>query len=496
MISPLDTVSRFRNLRALVVGDLMLDSYLEGTASRLCREGPVPVISKTSEERAPGGAANTAANMRALGAQVSLLGVVGTDTAGDHLLSALQGLNVDTRYVVRDQSTSTLHKLRILANGQYVVRFDEGDTSTCSPGVHEQLLARLNDAFQQCDLVLVSDYDYGVLSDALLAQLQALRHERPCMLLVDSKNLPRYQDIEATVLTPNHFEASAAIGWTSAPDKAPRLTDVEEAGKRLLRLTGADHTAVTMAGDGVLLVSRSSPTKHLPAQPVMHPHDVGAGDSFAAATALALAVGADPAEAVRIGIDAAGVAVLRERTSIVRHQELLQAVGARLQSHEGGTPDLALKDVENARRAGRSVVFTNGVFDILHAGHVGFLRRARALGDMLVVGVNSDASTRRLKGSGRPVISEQDRVALVSALDCVDHALLFEEDTPAEVIRRLRPHIHVKGSDYADGPLPEAEAVEEIGGQVVILPLVEGHSTSGVIDRIAALALSGPGGNE
>ncbi len=187
-------------------------------------------------------------------------------------------------------------------------------------------------------------------------------------------------------------------------------------------------------------------------------------------------------------MDAAGVAVLRERTSIVGHQELLRAVGARLQTQEGESPCLALQAAQDARRAGRIVVFTNGVFDILHAGHLGFLRRARALGDLLVVGVNSDASARRLQGEGRPLITERDRLALVQALDCVDHTLLFDEDTPDELIRRLRPDVHVKGGDYADAPLPEAEAVAEVGGRLVVLPFVESPSTSSIRDRIAAIS--------
>lgn len=486
MTSPLDLIHRFGELRALVVGDAMLDSYLEGTASRLCTEGPVPVVTKTGEERSPGGAANTATNLRALGAHVNLLGVTGADEAGAHLRAALQGCGVDSSLLLQHPSASTLHKLRVLANGQYVVRFDEGDTRGAAPEVHQRLMAALVRAWAECEVVVVSDYRYGVLSDGLIGRLAELQRRDPRVLLVDSKDLARWRDTAPTVVTPNHHEAQTAVGWEGDASGAMLPADAEEVGRRLIELTGAGHAAITMAAQGVLVVGPDG-ALHLPAHPVAHPSDVGAGDSFAAAMALALASGGEPAVAAQLGLDAAAIAVSRERTAVVGHRELLRAVGTRLQAEGESPARIAYRAVEEARAAGRTVLFTNGVFDILHAGHVGFLRRARALGDVLVVGVNTDTGARRLKGAGRPVNPERDRLALVAALDSVDHALLFDEDTPAQLIRALRPHIHVKGGDYADGPLPEAGAVEEVGGRVVILPLIEGRSTSGMIERIAAL---------
>ncbi|MBX6342739.1 MAG: D-glycero-beta-D-manno-heptose 1-phosphate adenylyltransferase, partial [Thermomicrobiaceae bacterium] len=215
--------------------------------------------------------------------------------------------------------------------------------------------------------------------------------------------------------------------------------------------------------------------------------------SFTAALALAIAAGAASAEAARIGIDAAGIAVTKRRTAVVRHQELLQRVSLRVHRPGPAAPDVEAlaRRLAAARRAGRRVVFTNGVFDILHAGHVEFLRRAKALGDVLVVGVNSDRSARALKGEGRPINSERDRLALVAALDPVDHVVLFDEETPAALIRALRPDVHVKGGDYADVALPEADAVREVGGRIEIVPLVGSLSTTSVIDRIVALASNG-----
>ncbi|MBX5445515.1 PfkB family carbohydrate kinase [Sphaerobacter sp.] len=492
MARVVDVVRRFRRLRALVIGDAMLDSYLEGTAARLCTEGPVPVVRKTAEERVPGGAANTAANLRALGAEVVFLGLVGEDVPGDLLRAALASRGVDDRWLVVDPAVSTLHKLRILADGQYVVRFDEGDTRGASPAARARLLEHLEHAFPACDVVVVSDYAYGAVADDLVARLRALRAARPCPLVVDSKALHRFYAAGATVVTPNDLEARLAVAPSAEEPGGLDLAEVERIGRGLLEQIEAAYAAITLGADGVFLLGRDGTGRHLPAHPAGQASDIGAGDTFAAALALALAAGADVVEACRIGIDAAGIAVASQRTAAVPYQDLLRRVSLRDLDGRPASMAAARRDVvarlDAARLAGRTIVFTNGVFDILHAGHVEFLRQAKALGDLLVVGVNSDRSARRLKGAGRPINSERDRLALVAALDAVDEALLFDEATPAELIRTLRPHIHAKGGDYADVPLPEAEAVRAVGGRVAILPLVGSLSTSGVIDRIVALA--------
>ncbi len=530
--SSIECVRSFRQLRALVIGDAMLDTYLEGTASRLCSEGPVPVVQKTAEYRLPGGAANTAANIRALEADVLFLGVVGRDIAGTVLRSALDERGVSTDWLVEDESVQTLHKLRILADGQYVVRFDELQYPQTSP-LHQRgplisrgfsaytgypdstgrpkpatecasatttsrLIARLEEAYALCDLIIVSDYCYGVLSEALIERLCTLQATYQKLLLIDSKALHRFRHVEATIVTPNYMEASLLVEGHVPPVYRPALDlgEIERIAWQLLTLLSTKQVAVTLGEHGVFLLDRRGNALHLPAHPVAHPNDVGAGDSFAAAMALSLAAGLDVQEAAQIGIDAASIAVAKRWTAVVQQQELLQRVSLReYASHARSLTSLHTGDnmsslfqlvahLEAERSAGRTIVFTNGVFDILHAGHVQFLRAAKALGDLLVVGINSDSSTRRLKGPGRPINSERDRMALVAALDMVDAVALFDEDTPTELIRILRPHIHVKGGDYANEALPEAAAVQEVGGRVVIVPLAGTLSTSSMIDRI------------
>ena len=499
MASAVHLVRQFRRLRVLVIGDAMLDTYLEGTAARLCSEGPVPVVSKTAEYRIPGGAANTAANLRALDAEVVFLGLVGSDLAGTLLRTALQQRNINDQWLVEDETAQTLHKLRIIADGQYVVRFDEGPAIYTTES-QQRLIDRLEEVYPQCDLVVVSDYRYGVLSDALITRLHTLHQAQPKVLLIDSKALHRFSMLNATIVTPNLLEAR--MFTDSAEEEMFNLTTVEQIAQKMLAQLHTQQVAITLGAHGVFLLNRDRQATYMPAHPVAHANDVGAGDSFASALALVLAAGGTTEEATRIGIDAASIAVTRQRTAVVQYQELLQRVSLReyaasthiLTSYSQGEKAAAqntflslVEYLNTEREVGHRIVFTNGVFDILHAGHVQFLRQAKALGNVLVVGINSDRSTQRLKGVGRPINNEQDRMALVAALDAVDAVVLFDEDTPTELIRLLRPTIHVKGGDYADEALPEADAVHEGGGQVVILPLVGTMSTSTVIKHIARL---------
>ena len=486
-----EIVARFRGRRVLVIGDAMLDTYVEGNAARLCAEGPVPVVCQTAEEDVPGGAANTATNLRALGAEVDFLGVVGSDPAGASLRAALHAYGVDDRRLVEAPEARTLRKLRILADDQYVVRCDAGETRRLSRDTQGRLHDQLAMAFAGCELVVVSDYGYGVLFGALIKRLTALRAARSVPLVVDSKQLHRFRAARATLITPNFLEARLAVGSSTAEPVAPSVPEAERLGHRLLERIDVKYAAITMGGAGVLLLDRTHALHH-PAHPVARASDVGAGDSFTAAAALALAAGAAPADAVRIGIEAGGIAVTKRRTAVVRQQELLQRVSL---DRTAGHTDLATvrQQLEEDRRHGRTIVFTNGVFDILHASHVYFLREARRLGDVLVVGVNTDEGARRLKGKNRPINRARDRMALVQALDPVDHVVAFDEDTPENLILALRPDIHVKGGDYAGEDLPEANAVRAVGGRIVILPLLDHVSTSQVIDRIVRFSHPGPG---
>ncbi|HEX4715270.1 MAG TPA: D-glycero-beta-D-manno-heptose 1-phosphate adenylyltransferase, partial [Ktedonobacteraceae bacterium] len=482
-------LQHFSHLRALVIGDALLDSYVEGEASRLCREGPVPIVRKMTELHLPGGAANTATNLAALGAEVHFLSLLGRDNAGTLLRNGLHERGIATRWVLESPTGSTLNKLRILADGQYIVRVDEGELrqgEEIALDLQQQLLAGLEELYPLCDLVVVSDYCYGVAHKALIKRLGELHQEHPKVLLIDSKNLAAFRKMQATVVVPNYAEACKLIEPASVANEAHAedLEHVEHLGKQVLTYLRAEHVAITLGKQGVLLLKRQGQTCHLPAHPVVRANDIGAGDSFASALALALTAGSTVEEATHIAIEAACVAVTKRWTALVSAQELRQRLEQRTEIT--GAPENAkqmnlaelVATLEPLRQNGQRIVFTNGIFDILHIGHIHLLRQARMQGDVLIVGINSDNCTRRLKGEGRPINHERERMALVAALDAVDYVLLFDEDTPIELIRALRPHIHVKGGDYTAQELPEAEAVHAGGGRIVILPIEEGKSTS------------------
>ncbi len=409
---------------------------------------------------------------------------------------------MDDRWLVEDESAGTLHKLRVLADDQYVVRFDEGGGlrgrtagsrpppgAACSP---PSTTPSPGATWWSCPTTATARP--RTPRSAVCANCA---RRGPARWWSTPRRSRRYADAGATIVTPNLLEARLAVEPGQAATAPGRLdlAAVERVGRGLLALLDAEHAAITLAADGVLLLDRAGAARHLPAHPVAQANDVGAGDSFTAALALALAAGAEVEEAARIGIDAAGIAVTKRRTAVVTARASCSSGWGCASGPQGARPTLAelAARLDAERRAGRTIVFTNGCFDILHAGHVQLLRQARALGDLLVVGVNSDRGVRRLKGPRRPINHERDRLALVAALDPVDHAILFDEDQPSDLIRALRPHIHVKGGDYAGEALPEAAAVREVGGRMAILPLVGGLSTTGLIDRV--LALSRPRGS-
>lgn len=488
----IDLVRQFPQMRVFLIGDALLDTYLEGEASRLCREGPVPLLWKTREQHAPGGAANVAANLKALNAHVSFLSVLGNDYAGSLLRRELAHMDIDTRWLLEDDAPLTPHKMRILAEGQYVIRLDDGarQGTTVRPSneaLRAQLHQHIEELYASCDVVVISDYHYGVVSQPVIEQLRALVVKKPKPIVIDSQALQRFQKLPATVVTPNHAEAKRLVELAG---QVP-AEDWDTLAQQIHDILHIDYVAITLADQGVYLRQRSATAGlHVPTRPIENAQDVGAGDSFAAALALTLAAGGSIEEAAHMGLDNAGIAVTKPRTAFVSQQELLQLVSLRtftavLQTQQGELEKL-IASLAIERLQGKTIVFTNGVFDILHAGHIHFLRQARQLGDVLVVAINSDRSTRHLKGPGRPIHSEQDRLALVAALDPVHYTLLFDEDTSSSIIRALRPNIYVKGGDYTNDILPEAEAIREVNCQIVILPLVGSGSTSNVIERIVA----------
>ncbi|MFC3984855.1 D-glycero-beta-D-manno-heptose 1-phosphate adenylyltransferase [Streptosporangium jomthongense] len=450
----------------VIVGDCLLDVDIEGSAERLCPEAPAPVVDVRVEHRRPGGAGLAALLAARDGAEVTLVTALADDTSGRHLTGLLpEGVRV-VRLPLRG---ATVRKTRVRAGGQTLVRIDSGD-GLARIGTDRVLRRRLSAVLRGARAVLVSDYGRGVaevcrplLEDLLLEGLHAPivwdPHPRGAVPLPG-----------CALTTPNEAEATRLCG---RPYATP-----EDVALRLAGELGVGAVAVTLGDRGAVLARRDGRHVRIAPPDVACGRDpCGAGDRFAVSAALALAGGVPVEEAVTAAVGEATRFVKAGGAAAVRSVSPAGVPPPRVSAN--GADAAAL-----VRASGGRLVATGGCFDLLHAGHVSLLRRARALGDALVVCVNSDASVRRLKGPGRPVIAQQDRVEVLRALECVDAVVVFDEDTPSAVVERLRPEVWVKGGDYTEADLPEADTVRRCGGDVVILPTVPGYSTTGLITAL------------
>lgn len=477
-----ETLERFAGLRVLVIGEAMLDGYIEGEVGRLCREAPVPVVGVSGRINTPGGAANAAMNVQSLGAQVSFVSVVGKDEAGACLIESLRAAGVDCDGIEQDETRRTLTKTRVVTGSQMLLRLDEGTTGQISRSSEERMVREVRRRWGESDLVIVSDYGYGVVTAGAREAVGRLQRAQPRALAVDSKTLPAYRNTGVTAVKPNFDEVRTMI--SGAPENGERAEWVAANGAEILRATGAQVAAVTLDTHGAVILERGRPAYRTYARPASQSRATGAGDTYISALGMALAAGGDTPAAAELASAAASIVVGCDGTTTCSLAQLREVL-LRDDDRVVDLRRLATR-VATLRQQGRRIVFTNGCFDILHRGHVTYLNRAKAMGDVLVVGLNSDGSVRRLKGPGRPLNSLEDRSQVLAALSCVDLIVPFEEDTPAEIIRAIQPDVFVKGGDYTPEMLSEAPIVREQGGEVHILPYVEDRSTTGLINRIRA----------
>jgi len=468
-------------LKVLVVGDLMLDEYLWGQVERISPEAPVQVVAVRREELRLGGAGNVLNNLVALGAQVTVASVLGDDADGRLLREQLAGLGVDPHGIVLAPGRTTSRKTRVLASNQQIVRIDRETRASITPDQERQLLSRIETQLPECRVVLVSDYLKGVLPESLLQAIIQLTRQAGVPVVVDPKGDDYRKYRGATVLTPNRKEAEVASGVRIDDDAS-----LAKAGEGLLRELDIDALVLTRSEAGMSLFFRDSQTVHLPTE-AKEVFDVsGAGDTVLALVGLGLAAGLSLEQAAWLSNVAAGIVVGKVGTSTVVPAEIIAAVGRRHQDSDlkihGRQPLATL--LADRRARGERVVFTNGCFDLLHAGHIKYLQAARRLGDLLVLGLNSDASIRRLKGEKRPLIEQDERAHLLAALGCIDFVTVFDEDTPLELISTLRPDILVKGGDYTPEGVVGKDLVESWGGRVELIEFVDGKSTTSLIEKI------------
>lgn len=458
--------------RILVIGDIMVDHYIWGSCNRISPEAPVQVVNVKSENNRLGGACNVGANLSALGAKVSLCGIIGDDSLGKWLASDLDRLGIDISCIIPTNRPTT-QKSRILISHQQVLRVDREDSAPITAQLEDELYELLEHKLHNFDAIILSDYAKGLLTTSLTQRIITLARSLHKPVLVDPKGSDYTKYKNATLLTPNKLEASLATQTQITDD-----TSLKIAMDKLKSLCNLDICLVTLSEDGIAILCDGSLVK----SPTIakEVYDVtGAGDTVIAALAFGLSNGLDIFQASDFANAAAAVVIGKIGSATASLSEIISFL------HNGAYADskiITRSDVQALLPAlsEKKIVFTNGCFDILHAGHVSYLQKARELGDLLIVGLNSDESLRRLKGSSRPIITQDDRAAVLAALECVDFVIIFEEDTPYELVKLIAPSILVKGADYRDKEVVGSEFAKE----VKLIEFVQGRSSTSIIEKI------------
>lgn len=493
----LTKLANWKPIRALVVGDFMLDQLVYGDAERLTNDAPVPVLTARRTVETPGGAANVCMDLVAMHAQVRCFGVMGDDREADLLVKVLRESGVETDGLVRDPLRPTTVKRNLIGLAQHrhpqkMFRVDFESRQPLPDEVVDRIVEAFRDALPAADVVAIEDYNKGVCCPNLCRRVIDAAREAGVPILIDPASIDDYDKYAGcTAITPNRTEAERATGLSTLTEgnTDDRAAHNAALAKRLSSQLDCEAVVLTLDRDGALLLERGNEPCAVPTI-ARQVYDVtGAGDMVLAALMAARANGIEWSDSVRFANAAAGLEV--EVFGVqpipferIYHQVLVHArelIGKRRTLEE------ARIEIEAARREGKKIVFTNGCFDIIHAGHIALLRKAREHGDLLVIGLNSDDSVRRLKGPERPVHHEDDRVTVMSELESVGIVIVFDEDTPLRLIEALKPDVLVKGADYTKSQVVGADIVESYGGEVALVELLEGRSTTGAIQRIRSV---------
>lgn len=476
-------LSAIGGVRVACIGDLMVDRFVYGDVSRISPEAPIPVLAHRREEVMLGAAGNVARNVAALGGVATLAGVIGDDPAGHEAIGLIGAETGVEGSLVTEAGRLTTVKTRYVAHGQQLLRVDSEERRPIDARTADRLAACAREAVVGVGAILLSDYGKGAVTDGVIQACLAARAEG-AMLIVDSKarSFLRYGEVD--IAKPNAAELAFATDMPTDTDD-----DIAAALVHALSLCKARAILVTRASKGISLAVRGEPVRHFPTAAREVFDASGAGDTTLAALGLALAAKAPVEDAIAFAMLASGVAVGKAGTATVRPEELVEAsITAHMAPAEAKivTPQRMAEEIAAWRAKGLKVGFTNGCFDILHRGHVTYLNQARAWCDRLVVGVNSDASIKRLKGEGRPVNDLESRAMVLAGLGSVDLVAPFEEDTPIKLIEAARPDVLVKGADYTEDQVVGGDLVKSWGGEVKLAPIVEGFSTTAAIARMTS----------
>src|SRR5574341_60636 len=482
-------ISNLRSPKIMVIGDLMLEKYVWSEVNRISQEAPIPIINVSSEDVRPGGAGSVVNNLKTLSDRVFACGIIGDDTHGHTLLNIFKNMGVDTAGVLIDKSRPTILKMRFMGHlqtaskgVQQLLRVDYEKTHVIATETEAQLNVYLNKTISVCDIVLVSDMNKGLLSHSLLKMIVALCKKHKKIAIVDPKLINDYSCYEGfTAMTPNRNETETATGI--------KITDNDNlnlAGRKLVSNLSLEYCIITFDRDGMFLFHKNGSGKIIPTTPRNVFDVTGAGDMVLSMFGMVVGSGYSFEDAAQLANVAAGIEVGKIGATPVNKGEILGELMMG-RNHLSGK----IKDVEmlvgilnEHRKKNDKIVFTNGCFDILHVGHIEYLKFARKQGDLLVVGLNTDHSVRSLKGPSRPLIAETERAKMLAALEDVTYVVLFDEQTPLNLISAIRPDVLVKGEDWKDAGVVGQEFVESYGGKVVLAPLVEGISTTNIVSKI------------
>lgn len=473
--------------RILVVGDLILDRYVWGEVERISPEAPIPVLFAQRQEARLGGAGSVVSNLKALGAEALIFGIVGADEPARRFLSIMKGLGLLTRGIVKEPSRPTTQKTRFIARVQHILRVDEEVVSCLSEKIETKILSRLKKELSGSSALLLSDYNKGLLSPGVCRKIIATARKANLPVLVDPARIRDYSKYKgAYLVTPNREEAALASGLELA-DKAGKsiVANLEKAGAKFITELKLAACAVTLHDQGIFLKRKGKKGQIFPTRPRAAYDVTGAGDMVLAMLGATVAAGFSLEDAVALANIAGGLEVERIGVVPLTRQEILAELA--------GSPAHETRKVKSRtelkglltehRRRGERIVFTNGCFDVLHAGHIKFLHFARSQGDVLVLGLNSDASVRKIKGPGRPIYTQNERAQMLSALADVDYVVIFGEPTPEKLIQAVKPDVLVKGEDWKEKGVVGRKFVETYGGKVILAPLVQGLSSSDIIRR-------------
>ncbi len=476
----INLINNFKRLKILVIGDAILDTYVKGNPDRVSREAPVLVFNVDEQEHQCGGAANTAINVATLGASSIYLTVLGKDANSKELIEILKKSKVNTEYILRDKSRVTIAKKRITSSSQILMRIDEGTTTEISKACENEMFNKVAELLPQLDAIILSDYGYGVITGSLISGIKKLAAAQHISIVVDARDLTRYKLLEALAVKPNYEEAIKLLGIEKVSQNRPQ--QIMQFGKELHEITGAQKTVVTLDVDGVVLFEEGKTPYRILSVPQDNKNSIGAGDTFISAFAMGLALNAESFIAAEIAAAAAAVVVKKDGTVGCTNQELRSYFNT-VPKYITSTEELTAL-VKDLRKNGKKIVFTNGGFDLLHKGHISILNKAREAGDVLIVGVNSDESIRKLKGAERPINSLEDRLTVLAGLQSVDYLIAFEEESPVQLIKAVHPDVFVKGGNYTENTIPEAPLLKKLNCEVKIVPYKEEHGTTQIINRI------------